>query len=210
MKVGVILAAGNSTRFQNEVPKQLFPINGKPLIAHSVEALSILDHTFIVTNTICSEQISKIAPSCSILINDAEDRKRSIRTALDYIDQSGMPVEWIAIHDAARPFITIEHIQKLLDQSGYYSLYCLKQVNGLLTRNEQGHYAVADRDKFLELCTPQLASYKLYNGFFRNFIDRPNSDTPELLTLVDMFNIEHTIIYGSARYLRKITTPDDI
>ena len=40
MNVGVILAAGNSTRFQNEVPKQLYSINNKPIINHSIDILS--------------------------------------------------------------------------------------------------------------------------------------------------------------------------
>ena len=32
MNIGIILAAGNSTRFDNETPKQLYLINDKPII----------------------------------------------------------------------------------------------------------------------------------------------------------------------------------
>ena len=40
MNIGVILAAGKSSRFDNSIPKQLFPINNKPLINHSIDILT--------------------------------------------------------------------------------------------------------------------------------------------------------------------------
>jgi len=39
MNVGIILAAGMSTRFNSQVPKQLFEINDKPIIQYSIDVL---------------------------------------------------------------------------------------------------------------------------------------------------------------------------
>jgi 2-C-methyl-D-erythritol 4-phosphate cytidylyltransferase len=83
MNIGIILAAGNSTRFDNETPKQLYLINDKPIINHSTDILSqSLDEVIIVTNTYCYD---KIKTDHTILINDVDDRIESIKVALDYI-----------------------------------------------------------------------------------------------------------------------------
>ena len=116
MNVGVILAAGNSSRFQNEVPKQLYSINNKPIINHSIDILSqSLDEVIIVTNTYCYD---KIKTDHTILINDVDDRIESIKVALDYIGNK--KYKNIIIHDSARPFITTNHINDLLESSKKY------------------------------------------------------------------------------------------
>ena len=58
MNIGIILAAGNSKRFNSETPKQLYLIDGKPVINHSIDILEkFLDDIIIVTNTNCSDKI---------------------------------------------------------------------------------------------------------------------------------------------------------
>ena len=83
MNIGIILAAGNSTRFNDETPKQLYLIDDKPVINHSIDILSeCLDEIIIVTNTYCSD---KIKTKHTIIINYIDDIIESIKAALDYI-----------------------------------------------------------------------------------------------------------------------------
>jgi 2-C-methyl-D-erythritol 4-phosphate cytidylyltransferase len=49
MNTGIILAAGNSTRFNHKAPKQLHKINGKTILSHSVNALKELDQIIILS-----------------------------------------------------------------------------------------------------------------------------------------------------------------
>ena len=52
MNVGIILAAGKSSRFNNSIPKQLYTINGNPIINHSIDILNqLLDEVIIITNS---------------------------------------------------------------------------------------------------------------------------------------------------------------
>ena len=52
MNISIILAAGLSKRFNDITPKQLYPINGKPLVQYSIDAIEpVVDDLIIVTNS---------------------------------------------------------------------------------------------------------------------------------------------------------------
>ena len=80
MNIGIILAAGTSSRFNQIVQKQLFEIDGKPIVNHSIDTMQFLDDLIIVTNSNC-----KINTKNKILINDVNCRLESIKVALDYL-----------------------------------------------------------------------------------------------------------------------------
>ena len=205
MNIGIILAAGNSTRFDNETPKQLYLINDKPIINHSIDILEkFLDEIIIVTNTNCSD---KIKTKHTILINDIDDRIESIKVSLDYIGDK--KYNNILIHDAARPFITTDVISELLESSKTYqhSQYYLELVNGLVRKNEIG-WEVAPREDFIELCSPQITDFGIFKYIFANYIETKKDC--EILPIMCKLKYDYNLIKGSNKYLRKITTTDDI
>ena len=205
MNIGIILAAGNSTRFDNETPKQLYLINDKPIINHSIDILEkFLDEIIIVTNTNCSD---KIKTKHTTLINDVDDRIESIKVALDYIGDK--KYNNILIHDSARPFITTDVISELLESSKTYqhSQYYLELVNGLVRKNEIG-WEVAPREDFMELCSPQITEFELFKNIFINYIE--TKIDCEILPIICKLKYDYNLIKGSNKYLRKITTTDDI
>lgn len=205
MNIGIILAAGNSTRFNDETPKQLYLIDDKPVINHSIDILEkLLDDIIIVTNTHCSD---KIKTNHTVLINDIDNRIDSIKVALDYIGEK--EYDNIIIHDAARPFITSDIIVELLKSSKTYkhSQYYLELVNGLVRKNETG-WEVAPREEFIELCSPQITDFELFKDIFTNYIE--TKIDCEILPVMCKLQYDYNLIKGSNKYLRKITTIDDI
>lgn len=205
MNIGIILAAGNSTRFNDETPKQLYLIDDKPVINHSIDILEkFLDDIIIVTNTHCSD---KIKTNHTVLINDIDNRIDSIKVALDYIGEK--EYDNIIIHDAARPFITSDIIVELLESSKTYqhSQYYLELVNGLVRKNETG-WEVAPREEFIELCSPQITDFRLFKDIFANYIE--TKIDCEILPVMCKLQYDYNLIKGSNKYLRKITTIDDI
>ena len=81
MNVGIILAAGRSTRFGQDVPKQLYNIDGKPIIEHSIKILEkFVDDIIIVTNSDCKDKISG-----KVVVNDNDSRIESISKGLNQI-----------------------------------------------------------------------------------------------------------------------------
>ena len=210
MNLGILLAAGRSSRFK-ENDKQLYEIDGKSVISLSGSLLSKnLDKLIIVANSNNCSEISIKNPSAVIVINDIDNRIKSIAAALDYISENIKNVKNIIIHDGARPFIAQNHIDELFiaSQSYSYAQYYLSLVNGLAKRKESG-YEIVDRKEYIELCTPIIADYRIYNDIFINYIDKIESSV-EIIPVLDSLNIPYKLIEGMHRYIRKITSIDDI
>ena len=210
INIGLLLAAGHSSRFE-ENDKQLYKINGKSVISFSIDLLSKnLDQLIIVTNSNNYSDISTLNPNAVTVINDVDTRTRSIGAALDYIYKYMENVKNIIIHDGARPFITQKYIDELLlaSQSYSYVQYYLSLVNGLAKRKDSG-YEIVDRKEYIELCTPVIADYKIYNNIFKNHIDKIESSI-EALPVLDSLKIPYKLIEGRHKYIRKITTIEDI
>ena len=124
LKIGILLAGGLSSRFKESqnagdmLPvKQLFKIDNKPIVWHSMNVLEkIMDCVIIVTNSSIHNDILELIvnrPKFRLVINDINCRLKSIETALIYIRENYDSVSSIIIHDSARPFITIEHLEEL-------------------------------------------------------------------------------------------------
>jgi 2-C-methyl-D-erythritol 4-phosphate cytidylyltransferase len=201
--IGIILASGKSNRFNQSIPKQLYPINNKPIIDYSIEALSILDDVIVVTNSECYNQIN----FDSKLLLDTESRLDTIKGVIKYLGNKS--IDNIIIHDAARPFITTTHIQTLVDYSKEYKhcQYYLKLVNGLARRRGDG-WEIPDREDYIELCSPQITDWDLFKHIFSKWID--TGLECEILPLMSKLDLEPKLIEGFHKDLRKITTLFDI
>lgn len=205
MNIGIILAAGNSTRFQNPIPKQLYPISNKPIINHSIDILSkCLDDVIIISNSDCS---NKIITDRKILINDKDDRIESIKVGLDYLRNS--KVTNILIHDAARPFIEENDINTLLQSQNQniHSQFYLPIVNGLAKKTESG-WTIPKREEHIQLCSPQITNFEIFSSFFEKSIYTRTEC--EILPIVSNLNMKYNLILGNYNRLRKITFFDDL
>ena len=211
MNSGILLAAGSGSRF-GTTPKQMYILNEKPVIQYSIDLLSKhLDRLIIVTNTLCFHSILPFVPMNAILlVNDVNCRLQSIKTALDYLQHHRTAN--VLIHDAARPFISEQYILDLLESSKKYagSQYYMKLLNGL-ARKKGETYKIVNREEYIELCTPQIMNYDLYDYIFRKHLDAgvPNR-VWEILPVVKSMKISYNLIEGSPKYLRKLTTLADV
>lgn len=119
MIVGVLLAAGKGSRMNQQVKKQYMEIHQKPLLYYSLLAFekSNVDQIILVTGeediAFCQSDIvekynfKKVAH----VISGGNERFLSVMKALKYVG----PEDIVLIHDGARPCITCELIQKVID-----------------------------------------------------------------------------------------------
>lgn len=238
--IAIILSAGNSNRFlsspKNEsyIPKQLYPLNKKPIINHSIDTFldTNLDISLIIiiTNTKCYTQMSKIKkqyynnnPHTNIvlLINDIDCRIESINTGIKYINHNNTGIKYInknniniIIHDSARPFINTSHITGLLNQMSdkiIYSQYYLKLNNGLM--NLENHQ-ILNRNDYVEICTPLCINYSVIKNLMEKYINKTDGNGSrihyEFIPLLKELGLEYTLLEGHYSYLRKITTYEDL
>ena len=203
MNIGILLAAGTSSRCKSNKPKQLCLLSGKPIIEHSLSAMrQVLDIVIIVTNSNCYEEISKL--SSNVIINNKNCRLESIKIGIDHIKSNYMCNKLI-IHDAARPFVQIEHFQELLSACDDYAYaqYCLKLVNGL-GKVIDSKIKPIDRDKYIELCSPLCGNFDILYFIFTYY------PFCECFPVLNMFDIDYKLLPGMYKHLRKITFTADL
>ena len=209
---GVILAAGDSTRFDAEVSKLFYKVNGKELVLYPVETFvesNEIDEVLVVSsksNKEAFEELLSEHQNVSIILG-GDSRQESEYCALQHLQNKATDNCLVAIHDAARSFISSELLTSLintakvcgsaapyLDDSKYYD----KENNGLTKR------------KIVDIQTPQVYKYKeLYECY--SFLSK-NNITGMVDTTESMFNFnkfETHVIRGEEKNL-KITYNNDL
>ena len=209
---GVILAAGESTRFDAEVSKLFYKVNGKELVLYPVETFvesNEIDEVLVVSsksNKEAFEELLSEHQNVSIILG-GDSRQESEYCALQHLQNKATDNCLVAIHDAARSFISSELLTSLintakvcgsaapyLDDSKYYD----KENNGLTKR------------KIVDIQTPQVYKYKeLYECY--SFLSK-NNITGMVDTTESMFNFnkfETHVIRGEEKNL-KITYKNDL
>ena len=117
---GVILAAGDSTRFDEEVNKLFYKVNGKELVLYPVETFldnNEIDEVLIVSSKLNKSALEKLFTehqSVSIILG-GDSRQESEYFALQYLRDKATDSCLIAIHDAARSFMSSELLTSLVN-----------------------------------------------------------------------------------------------
>lgn len=158
----VIVAGGRGSRFGSDLPKPLVPLGHRPLVSYSLETF---EHSPDVASIVlvCGEdwlnQADELgkrwAPSKLFkVIHGGAERADSVRAGLDNLPKN---CKIVAIHDAARPFVTRQLISETLTVLDR----CHGAVPGLplwdtLRLHEQGiSHGVRDRNRYILTQTPQ-------------------------------------------------------
>ncbi|UIJ43852.1 bifunctional 2-C-methyl-D-erythritol 4-phosphate cytidylyltransferase/2-C-methyl-D-erythritol 2,4-cyclodiphosphate synthase [Sphingomonas cannabina] len=107
----LIVAAGTGTRLGGELPKQFTPLGGKPVVAHSIAAFrahAAIDELLVVIGSGQEDQLRAAAPNVRFVTGGAT-RRESVRAGLAALEG----VDRVLIHDAARPFLPAEVVDRL-------------------------------------------------------------------------------------------------
>jgi 2-C-methyl-D-erythritol 4-phosphate cytidylyltransferase len=210
---GVILAAGESTRFDVEVNKLFYKVNGKELVLYPVETFlenNEIDEVIIVcseSNMTELEGLLAKHQSVSIIVG-GDSRQESEYCALQHLQNKATDNCLVAIHDAARSFISSELLTSLVNTAkkfGSASPY-LDNSNFYDIKNNK----FVTKKKIVDIQTPQVYKYKeLFECY--SFLSK-NNITGMVDTTESMFNFnkfETHVIRGEEKNL-KITYKNDL
>ena len=109
----IILASGQSKRFNSTKPKQFITYKNKALFEHSIDKAitsKLFKKIILVTND--KKQIKNKFPKNVIIINGGKERSDSSLKGLKYIKK--YKPNNVLIHDAARPNFSIDLLKKLI------------------------------------------------------------------------------------------------
>ena len=209
MLTAIIVAAGSSRRVGFD---KLFEIiAGKPVIAHAIGAFensqSVSDIVVIAREDRHSE-ISKLVrdqnwKKIRAIESGGEHRHDSVRAGLSYLGENA---RYVAVHDAARPLVTPELIERVFQQSRAHGAAALAEpIIDTIKRADVnlGVIGAVDRDRLYTMQTPQIFERKLLEQAYHAVAEKKIPVTDEvsaleligakvILVLADDFNFKIT------------------
>lgn len=117
---GLIPAAGSGARMGSDLPKQYLDIAGKPMIAHAIGGLlscARIERVFVVlaADDLWWDRYSwqQFGHRLTILRCGGATRADSVANGLAAM--GGLETDWVLVHDAARPGLTGDLVERLLN-----------------------------------------------------------------------------------------------
>jgi 2-C-methyl-D-erythritol 4-phosphate cytidylyltransferase len=173
MLTAIIVAAGDSRRMGFD--KLLAPIAGQSVIAHTIRAFECtksVDGILVVAREDRHEEIRAIVREENFtkvrsVIPGGKRRQDSVRSGLDALESGA---QYVAVHDAARPLVTPEQIERVFEQSVSFGAAALAEpINDTLKRANTDLLVTGsvDRDQLYATQTPQIFERQLIEQAYR-------------------------------------------
>jgi 2-C-methyl-D-erythritol 4-phosphate cytidylyltransferase len=214
----ILPAAGASTRFGGDRNKIFEMLGGQPVIAHALRAFLSRDDvagaliaTAPASRTAIRDALGALADDPRVMICDGgPSRAHSVRNALR---ASAPSVEWVAVHDAARPLVSDVLIDRALAAAAQYGAavpalpvaLTIKQATGPLPAPVE---RTLPRHTLWAMQTPQIARRRdLLDAFDRCPV--PLEQVTDDVQLIELAGGDVWLVAGEERNL-KITTPADL
>jgi 2-C-methyl-D-erythritol 4-phosphate cytidylyltransferase len=227
MKVAVILpAAGLGTRMGKSAAektgtsrKQFMLLEGSPILIHTVRKFAASPRVSEIVVAVRAEDMEWVSdmlargfPDSRVrAVEGGNSRQQSVGNALNAIASD---TDLVAVHDAVRPFIDQETIDKVLDEAaetgaaivGVPAVDTVKQV--IRGTSHVRIRSTLPREKLVMAQTPQVFRYDLLKRAFEMARADGFAGTDES-SLVERLDVEVSVVMGTDRNI-KITKPGDM
>lgn len=212
----IIAAAGDGLRFGNAGPKQFTLLGDRPILAWSLAAMSdspMIDELVLVSHRDHAKRMSEIASVYAVgkrvkIIQGGATRQVSVRAGLMAVDQE---IKWVAVHDAARPFVTTALIEQVcLFAREVSAAIPAVPINDTVKEVSEGRFVTRtlDRARLFLAQTPQVCKR---DDLIRAYeeADGIGFKATDEASLLELAGIDIGVVDGSPMNL-KITTQDDL
>lgn len=213
----LIPAAGSGMRMGAGTPKQYAPLAGKPLLQHAVQVLCAhprIEQVFVVLSpgderfgacdwSACGDRVSA-------LFCGGETRAASVFNGLLAVNDAIDGIDWVLVHDAARPCLRTGDIDRLIAEVGDSEVGGLLgvPVADTLKRANADREAVHTeaRENLWRAQTPQMFRYRVLIEALRRADIAAVTDES---SAVEQTGARPKLVPGSATNL-KVTYPEDL
>ena len=212
MTAVVIVAAGQGTRAETEVPKQYVELDRKTVLQRTIECFLALEEISRVTVVISESDrhhyqtaVTKLMdPRLTEPVVGGNTRTQSVRAGLASLASD--PPQHVLIHDAARPFVSASAIKGVLDVLKIHDgAFVALPIVDAIWRTDGG-FAISpmDRKVLWRAQTPQGFQFNKIFEAHRNF----SGDAADDVEVARAAGLLVKIVEGSEANF-KITTPAD-
>ena len=229
MNVAVILpAAGLGTRMGRSSPekagvsrKQFMLLDGSPIFLHTVRKFARCERVSEIVLAVRAEdrewveellQKEKLAKPARV-VEGGDSRQQSVENALAVVKAN---TDLVAVHDAVRPFIDVETIDRVIDEAGesgaaivgIVPVDTVKQV-GRVQASRAKIRNTLPRERLVLAQTPQVFRLDLLRRAFEAARGDSFTGTDESSLVERLDDVEVSVVLGSDRNI-KITKPSDM
>ncbi|WP_293711632.1 2-C-methyl-D-erythritol 4-phosphate cytidylyltransferase [uncultured Parabacteroides sp.] len=217
----LIVAGGKGLRMGGDLPKQFIPLEGKPVLMHTLEAFHRWDASAELVlvlpedhqpywNMLCREIGCKVPHR---IANGGETRFHSVRNGLEFLSEEIENASernekaLIAVHDGVRPFVSSEVIETCFNEAEKNGavIPVMPMIDSLRETDEKGSHPV-DRSRYFAVQTPQVfCADLLLKAYEQDFTSLFTDDA----SVVEAMGEAIHMVTGNRENI-KITTPFDL
>ncbi len=214
MVVAVVTAAGSGSRMGSGTPKQFLPIDGTPLLVHTLLALSRSPLIGLMVPVVppgfldlAAELISRepglrrVRPP----VAGGARRQDSVRAGFEALPRS----ELVLVHDGARPLVTPAVIESCVTSARIHGAAVAAVPASDTVKLSLDGVRVSstlDRRQVWLIQTPQVFRWKILRSVYDNL---PDDDVTDEASLLEAAGHPVAIAAGDPMNI-KVTTPADI
>lgn len=211
----VVPAAGEGRRMGADQPKQYLPVQGKPILMHTLERLC--DHPRIFGVVLCVgaadrywEELKLSHPRLRDPVAGGPERVDSVLNGLRSLESDATPTDWVMVHDGVRPCVRGADIDALIesavDDGAVLGLPLTDTVKR--TNNDGAVLETVPRASLWRAQTPQMFPLAALRAALERSIMAGGSVTDESAAMERMGK-RPVMVAGHWDNI-KITTPQDL
>ena len=210
----VILAAGSSQRMGKD--KTFMTIGSLPVLVRTLLAFEKSEH---VDEIIVVTRVDRIEETASVCHGNGVSKLKMVigggatrmESALAGVSACSKGAKLIAIHDGARPFVTLDLISRTVYAAEKYisAVPVIPSTDTLKTVDENGVITgTPDRSHIFRVQTPQIFHADMIKGALTKAANEHLSITDDC-SAMDMMGVKTHVVEGDPDNI-KLTTPNDI
>lgn len=216
MIAAIIVAAGKGVRMGSATPKQYIPLNGCPILVHTLKAFDAfpkVERIVLVADPGQIDQCRRFVVRDNAfradltLVPGGPRRQDSVRLGLDSLDDEGI----VLIHDGVRPLVRADLIKACIDGAEMWGA-CIPALPVTDTLKQVDAQGVVERTvsrKALYMVqTPQAFRLPLIKAAHKMAMQQGWQATDDA-SLVEQMGAAVHIVPGAPANI-KITTPEDL
>lgn len=195
MNIAIILASGESSRFNGDIPKQYIKLKNKMILCYSIDTFldnKEIDFVIVVYNEKHNKFIecvkkNYISDKKIFFCFGGETRLQSFLKAMKFIENniSSSDINKIITHDSARPLISNHLINNHINQLNQFdfinTIFNIKDT--IIEIENDKVLSYPNRDNFFLVQTPQSFNYSIYNKIDFNFKNETINDLSKIFYL---------------------------
>ena len=219
----IVPAAGIGKRMQSDMPKQYLPLNDRPVIEYTVNALLANENIKGLVIALQADdaywpEINITSQKPLLRTTGGKERADSVLNAINELfnyENFNASSDWVMVHDAVRPCVRQQDIDKLVDEVGADSnggLLALPVRDTMKRQRADVSSAsvetTVERENLWHALTPQyFSAQSLKNALTQ--AQRDNLTITDESSAMELAGFSPKLVAGHEDNI-KITRPDDL